>query len=220
MSTTLLIAGFGRFPGAPTNPSATLARALAQRRRTAFDGIKRVAHVFPTSYAAVDRELPKLIANHRPAAVVLFGLAGRTRFVRIETQARNAMSVLFPDVTGVVPAATRIDALAPPRRKGSAPFVRLLAAARTMRIDTRLSHDAGRYLCNYAYWRAIEASANDRGPSLVVFVHVPQVRSAPRARRGKYHAMITAADLARASEAIVLAVATAAARVSARSSRH
>jgi len=219
MNTTLLIAGFGHFPGAPSNPSAKLARTLARRRRTAFDGVERVAHVFPTSYAAVDRDLPKLIAKHRPAAVILFGLAGRTRFVRIETQARNAKSVLFPDATGVVPAEARIDTRAPSRRNGFAPFIRLLAAARTTRVDTRLSRDAGRYLCNYAYWRAIEASANDRGPPLVVFVHVPKVRSVPRARRGKHRAMVTAAHLARAGEAIVLAVVTAAARASARSPR-
>ena len=212
--TALLIAGFGRFPGAPTNPSGTLARQLARLRRTGFDGIERVAHVFATSYAAVDRDLPKLIAKHRPAAVILFGLAGRTKFVRIETQARNAMSVLFPDVEGVVPAKAQIDARAPSRRKGAAPFPRLLGAARGTRVKTRFSRDAGRYLCNYAYWRMIDASARQGGPRLVVFVHVPKVRSGPRARRGKHRAMMTAADLARAGEAIALAMTSAVRRAS------
>jgi pyroglutamyl-peptidase len=205
--TTLLITGFGRFPGAPTNPSGTLARALARRRRTGFDGVERVAHVFATSYAAVDRDLPKLIAKHRPAAVILFGLAGRTRFVRIETQARNAMSLLFPDVDGVVPAKARIAARAPSYRCGAMPFPRLLAAARATGVSTRFSRDAGRYICNYVYWRAIEAAAKPGGPS-VVFVHVPKVRSGPRARRGKHRPMMTAADLARVGDAIVRAIAS------------
>jgi pyrrolidone-carboxylate peptidase len=33
--TTVLITGFGRFPGAPSNPSGPLALALAKRRRPA-----------------------------------------------------------------------------------------------------------------------------------------------------------------------------------------
>jgi len=204
---TLLITGFGRFPGAPTNPSGTLARTLA--RRPGFDGVERIAHEFATSYAAVDRDLPKLIARHRPDAVILFGLAGRTKSVRIETQARNAMSLLFPDVDGVVPAKAPIVPRAPSHRRGAVPFPRLLAAARTTGVNTRFSRDAGRYICNYVYWRAIEAAARPGGPKLVVFVHVPKVRSGPRARRGRHRPMMTAADLVRVGDAIMRTVASA-----------
>ena len=38
----VLITGFGPFPGAPFNPSAALAKALACRRRPALAGIERV----------------------------------------------------------------------------------------------------------------------------------------------------------------------------------
>ena len=103
----VLITGFGRFPGAPFNPSGPLARAVAKRRRPAFADVRRVLHIFETSYAAVDRDLPKLIAQHKPDIVLMFGLAGRTPFVRIETRARNARSILFPDVTGYRPDGTR-----------------------------------------------------------------------------------------------------------------
>ena len=37
----VLITGFGPFPGAPFNPSAALAKALARRRRPALAGIAR-----------------------------------------------------------------------------------------------------------------------------------------------------------------------------------
>ena len=141
--TTILITGFGRFPGAPFNPSAPLARAVGKRRRPAFADVSRVVHIFETSYTAVDRQLPKLMAQHRPDIVLMFGLAGRTPFVRIETRARNARSVLFPDVTGYQPAEREIVPGQPPMR-GHAPFVRLLAASRASRTPTRLSRDAGR----------------------------------------------------------------------------
>ena len=38
-----------------------------------------VAHVFRVTYEAVDRELPDLLARVKPDALLMFGLAGRTR---------------------------------------------------------------------------------------------------------------------------------------------
>ena len=131
--TTILITGFGRFPGAPYNPSGPLARAVARRRRPAFADVQRVVHIFETSYAAVDRDLPKLLARHKPDIVLMFGLAGRTPQVRIETRARNAKSILFPDVTGYRPDESRDRSAASQHARGHAPFARLLAAARASR---------------------------------------------------------------------------------------
>ena len=61
MTATILITGFGPFPGAPFNPTEPLAMELARRRHPAFANVRRVAHVFPVSYAAIDRELPALL---------------------------------------------------------------------------------------------------------------------------------------------------------------
>ena len=203
--TTVLITGFGRFPGAPYNPSEPLARAVAKRRRPALADVKRVVHIFQTSYAAVDRDLPKLLATHNPDIVLLFGLAGRTPQVRIETRARNARSILFPDVTGHRPEERALVAGAPPAQ-GRAPFAALLAAARSSRVATRLSRDAGRYLCNYSYWRALECASRS-GTPLAQFVHIPLV--ARNARRPGRKRRMTQAALARAGEAILLALVTA-----------
>lgn len=201
--TTVLITGFGRFPGAPFNPSAPLARAVARRRRPALADVRRIVHIFETSYAAVDRDLPKLLTQHKPDIVLMFGLAGRTNFVRIETRARNARSVLFPDVSGYQPMEREIAPGQAPLR-GTAPFVQLLAASRASRTPTRLSRDAGRYLCNYVYWRALEAS---RSGTLAQFIHIPPVGRKPL-RPGRKR-RISQAALARAGEAILLALLTA-----------
>src|SRR5438045_1676046 len=139
--TTVLITGFGRFPGAPFNPSGPLARALAKRRRPAFAEVGRAVHVFETSYAAVNRDLRTLLAQHKPDIMLMFGLAARTPFVRIEMRARNAVSILFADVTGFRPVDRAIAAGKPPLQ-GAAPFARLLGAARRSGAHTRLSRDA------------------------------------------------------------------------------
>src|SRR5260370_595039 len=177
MTATILITGFGPFPGAPFNPTGPLVRELARRRDPDLRGIRRVAHVFSTSYAAVDRELPALLARERPDVLLMFGLAPRSRHVRIETRARNALSGAVPDVSGHLPAAGMIAAGARATLTLRTPVHRLVAAARAAGISAALSGDAGSYLCNYLCWRAGEAAHRKGGPRLTVFVHVPNVRA-------------------------------------------
>lgn len=93
----ILVTGFGPFPGAPFNPTMPLVKRLTGLRRPAFDNFALTGHIFDVTYAAVDRELPELIARHRPQALLMFGLAGRTSHLRIESRARNAVTTRFPD---------------------------------------------------------------------------------------------------------------------------
>jgi pyroglutamyl-peptidase len=168
---TMLMTGFGPFPGAPYNPTIKLVDWLTRMRRPALADIRLIGHVFETSYAAVDRDLPILLARYRPDALLMFGLAARTTYIRIETRARNALALL-PDASGQVLRRSVIAPGAPLDRRMPAPQQRLLAAVRTTGMPVRLSRDAGRYLCNYACWRATEVD----GPKLAAFVHVPLVR--------------------------------------------
>jgi pyroglutamyl-peptidase len=200
----ILITGFGPFPGAPFNPSADLAKALARRRRPALAGIDRATHVFATTYASVDRELPKLFAQKpKPDIVLMFGVAGRRRQLCIETRARNAVSLLFPDASGYQPRHGVIKLRGPAALTGRAPFARLAGAAGP---KARLSRDAGRYLCNYVYWRALEHA---RGPRpLVQFVHIPLVNTKPLPRRRAKRSP-TLAQLLKPAEAILIALIAA-----------
>jgi pyroglutamyl-peptidase len=201
----ILITGFGPFPGAPYNPTMGLVKRLAQLRRPAFDEVEFESHIFHVTYATVDRELPKLIESFRPDALLMFGLADRTAFMRVETRARNAVTTTFPD-------ADRNHA-----RKGSivdgadaALFgphtARLLRAARSTGIDARPSRDAGSYLCNYLSWRSIEAVAKENGPRLAAFIHIPLLARGPSSRRKHASHRITLEDLVDAGEAMLLEI--------------
>jgi|SRR5689334_8227579 len=179
MPLTILVTGFGPFPGAPFNPTGAIAERLARLRRPGLSGFKIVTHVFPTSYAAVDRDLPSLVGRHKPRALLMFGLAARARHLRIETRARNAIALL-PDVEGVSIGRSVIAAGHPPAIRLRTPLHPLLAALRR-RCAVSASRDAGRYLCNYLCWRAAELAAAPGGPKLVAFIHVPPVsRGGPR----------------------------------------
>jgi pyroglutamyl-peptidase len=201
----VLITGFGPFPGAPFNPSAALAKALARRRRPALAGIERATHVFATTYASVDRDLPKLFAQkQKPDIVLMFGVAGRRHQLCIETRARNAVSLLFPDAGGHRPRRGVIRLGGPATLTGNAPSARLAGA-----VGTRLSRDAGSYLCNYVYWRALEQVRGTR--PLVQFVHIPPVGTKPRPRRRSSRPP-TLAQLLKAAEAVLIALIAASRR--------
>lgn len=205
----VLITGFGPFPRAPFNPSGLIAQALARRRRPALAGLKRNAHVFATEYACIDRELPRLLAQ-RPDVVLMFGLAGRARELRIETRARNAMAPLLPDAGKYRPQHNTIEFGAPAARRGLAPFAGLAAAIRSRGVRVRVSRDAGTYLCNYTYWRALGAAPGGR--PLVLFVHVPLVPMAARPRRGLGRNVLSLRQIISAGENLLIALAAAARR--------
>jgi pyroglutamyl-peptidase len=219
---SVLITGFARFPGSPINPSGAIARRLARVRRPAFANARLIAKVCPTHYAAIDRQLPRLMAEVEPDVVLMFGLASRTTPVRIERQARNRMLTRFPDASGFTPRTRAIRTGAAPSLRGRAPMMRLLAATRGLVPKAVISRNAGSYVCNYAYWRALEGAAEHK-PAVIVFVHVPMAmtgrRPRPRSRRRKARLE----DLVRVGEAIlaaVIAAATSPGQASAMVTRH
>jgi pyroglutamyl-peptidase len=201
----VLIAGFGRFPGAPVNPSGLVASRLGLRRRPALAATHRITHVFATRYASVDRDLPALLEREAPDIVLLFGVATRARRLRIEELARNRMSVLFPDAGGTHP--TRLT-IAPgrPALRNPRPIERLVRAAGSTGVPAARSRNAGTYLCNYIYWRALEAARRPAGPTLVAFVHVPPIRIKPRPAGERRHPTWGLGELVRAGEAILVAM--------------
>jgi len=209
--TTILVTSFGPFPGAPFNPTGPLVQRLARLRRPVLANTKIVPHIFPTSYAAVDRDLPRLIARHKPDALLMFGLAPRAAIVRIETRARNAVSLL-PDASGIALRRLTIAAGGPAALAMPAPARRLLAAVRATRVPATLSRDAGRYLCNYLCWRAAEAASKRGEPRVAAFIHVPKVRRGPVPRARVKNRPLASADLARAGGAILAAIAVSARR--------
>jgi pyroglutamyl-peptidase len=170
----ILVTGFEPFPGAPYNPTQPLVARLMRLRRPALADVELSSHIFPVTYGAVDRQLPELIDQCRPQALLMFGLAARTSWVRIETRARNAVTMLWPDADhtrvrrGSIAGTADAMAFGPHTAK-------LLRAALATGVDARFSRNAGSYLCNYLSWRAIEAVNGGEGPHLAAFIHVPQL---------------------------------------------
>jgi pyroglutamyl-peptidase len=208
----ILVTGFGPFPGAPYNPTQPLVARLTKLRRPAFADVELSSHIFPVTYKVVDRELPLALEQHKPHALLMFGLASRTGYVRIETRARNAVTMLWPDASqarsrkGSIADGAAAKMFGPHTQK-------LLRAADRTGIDARASRDAGSYLCNYLSWRAIEAVETGNGPRLAAFVHIPPLARDGSPRR-KGFPRITLEELVDAGEAMLLEMVRLARRAS------
>ncbi|WP_375461807.1 peptidase C15 [uncultured Enterovirga sp.] len=176
----LLVTGFGPFPSMPRNPSAALARAVASAPRWRLLGVSAESRILTTAYAALETELDPALAG-KPDAVLMIGVAGRSRRIRVEGRATPRRSALFADAAGV--RAERPEGSGvPSERRSRFPPIRALLALRREQVPARLSRDAGRYLCNAAYFRALAGSA----PTL--FIHIPKpVTPRPRSSPCRRH---------------------------------
>lgn len=177
----LLVTGFGPFPRVPRNPSAALARSLAADRRWRRRGVEARALVLETSYSAIEGTLLPTIRDFAPHAVLMLGVAPRRRRVTPETRAINRASRLYPDVSGAVGArALHLEKGAQLVRRARAPVGVFVGLLRAGGAPASLSRDAGRYLCNAAYFAALGESVAG-APFACAFVHVPL---APEKGRG------------------------------------
>jgi pyroglutamyl-peptidase len=175
MRPRLLVTGFGPFPTMPRNPSGGAAIRVATARRWALYGVEARPLVLTTAYSALDTELRPALAEG-PAAVLMIGVAGRTRPVRVERRATGRRSTLFPDVAGERGAGPGALRSAAARATRVAP-VKPLLALRAQGLPARISRDAGRYLCNASYHQALALAAP------VLFIHIPKPPSPTRPAR-------------------------------------
>jgi len=182
----LLITGFGPFPRVPRNPSASLARDVAADPRWRRLGVAVEALVLDTRYSAIDTHLVPKIREFRPDAILMLGVALRRRHVGIETRAINRVSRLLHDAEGRIAAQPAFRRGAPRMLHSHAPLVAIMQAMRRRGVDARLSRDAGRYLCNAAYFAAL-AEIVQMPRAGTVFIHLPVPRKINRAKRKISH---------------------------------
>ncbi len=175
---TIVVTGFGTFPGARRNPTLDiLARLERQRPRLARLGIALRCVALPVVYEAIEPALRAAIGEQRPDAILHLGLASRRRAITIETRALNHAVPLHPDAARRRPAQILAPG-APAVLRATYPAARIQAALARSGHDARLSIDAGGYVCNATLYRSLLAAHAAR----VGFIHVPRARAArPRA---------------------------------------
>ncbi len=159
MSDRTFITGFGPFGEVPQNPSGLLAERSGRQHQ-----------VLEVSYSAADRFLGGWTPD-RFDRLILLGVAAKSKLVRLEMVARNRSSET-PDLEGRTLSRSQIEPGAPeslPTTLWEARWIDDLSE------HVELSNDAGGYLCNYVYYRALQRFPNCR----IGFLHVPALESMP-----------------------------------------
>jgi pyroglutamyl-peptidase len=164
----ILVTGFEPWAKHKTNPSGELARA--------FDGV-----VLPTEYRACEQALSRAVAERKPRALVMLGLAETRKKLSIEMVALNV------DHAEIADNARERRENRVIRRGGELAIVTRLPAARLLkrlkaaRVPAALSFHAGTFCCNHVFYYALATFTIPCG-----FVHVPLFKTVPLAtqRRG------------------------------------
>jgi len=168
----VLLTGFGPFPGAEVNTSAWLVETLAAQTLPAELDCEIHARVLPTEWESVAALAPHLYEELQPHVMIHFGLHARARAFRLERSAHNRAAPRA-DAKGALPGSRVILPQRPDRLDTTLPASRLAAQLKERGLAAVSSRSAGRYLCNFLYYRSLEWAARQPSPSLVLFVHIP-----------------------------------------------
>ncbi len=173
--TTIVLTGFGPFPGIADNESARLVRRLAKRARLALPAHRIASAVLPTEWQRAPRQLAGLYRRHQPALALHFGVAHETSGFRIETEAAN-LCRSAPDAAGAMPPSLTLAA-DEAVRPVSIDALALAAALQALGYPVSLSDNAGGYLCNAVLFHSLRLAAESQ--CRVGFIHIPASLSPP-----------------------------------------
>jgi pyroglutamyl-peptidase len=178
----ILITGFGPFGNVVCNPSVRIAR---QFKRQAICGASIVTRAFRVSYDEVDRDLRRILAQGAFDIVLLLGIAGNERGIRLERFGKNKDSASAPDVDRKTRRRRPIIRNGQQQFETAAPFSAIRELLKRNGARCRISEDAGGFLCNHAYYVAQNTIARHGMKSICLFVHVPPDRFAIKGMKAK-----------------------------------
>lgn len=172
LTTTVLLTGFGPFPGVPENASSLLVGRLAARARRRWPQVRFATARLPTEWERGPARLAALLGSLEPDVTIHFGVSARARGLEIETTAQNACAAA-PDARDLLPQSLLNEAGGPATRAATLPVERIAASLAAHAIAGGLSHDAGNYLCNGVLYRTLAWCSQRPRPARAGFVHIP-----------------------------------------------
>jgi len=182
--TTVLVTGFGPFPGVPINATMRLVPALADEVPRLFPGVRVATEILATEWLSAPRRLASVLAEVRPDLVLHIGVSSRARGFEIESRARNAC-IASPDAAGALPPAPSVREDGAEHLAAGLPVRHIVTRLRRRGIPAFVSRDAGGYLCNATLYHSLMC-ARDAPGRRVGFIHIPETLARPGgANRGR-----------------------------------
>jgi len=168
---TVLLTGFGPFPGVPVNISIQFAEKLASLGRENFAEIRFITAALPVVWRQAPQQLRHLYRTHRPMFAVHFGVSHIAKGLTIECVAKNQAACI--DAHGQEPVSKILCPDGPTERMSTLPADLFAMRLREQSIPVVLSQDAGSYLCNAVLYHALELMDEMNLQGSCGFVHLP-----------------------------------------------
>lgn len=169
---TVLLTGFGPFPGMPENVSARLVADVGARARLAFKPHRFHVSILPTEWNAAPQRVIALIERLRPAIALHFGVAKEAEGFRIETRGLNQCRMAI-DAAGRMPSGAELISGAPAAYEAGLPLEKIVTRLQDMQLPISKSNDAGGYLCNSVLYHSLHAAPHADTPLSAGFIHMP-----------------------------------------------
>jgi pyroglutamyl-peptidase len=199
---TILVTGFEPFGGETVNASWEAALKLEGWRH---GDTMAVTRLLPCAYEASVRKLVEAIEVLRPDALLMTGQAARRAVVCVERFAHNLDDATAPDNDGARRRALRISRAAPQWLETRVSVRTIARAIKEAGIPSRVSRDAGGFVCNHLYFGALQYLTEERSAIPAVFVHLPVTpEQASPGASAKGLTSVGAADALRAAVAAIL----------------
>lgn len=169
---TILLTGFGAFPGVPTNASAELVSRLAATATRRLAGYTVIGSILPTQWRDAPYYLMDLLESLDPTLVLHFGVSSRTAGFAVEVRGRNTCSQTV-DALGEGPASSCVAAGGPEFLAATLPVQHIVTRLRRRGLPAQVSRDAGGYVCNALLYHSLQDARWRRGSRRTGFVHIP-----------------------------------------------
>jgi pyroglutamyl-peptidase len=169
---TILLTGFGPFPGVDSNATAELVPELIEAARAKFTEHDVVGAILPTEWVAAPQKLGDLLARPGTVLALHFGVSRQAEGFQIELVGRNQCKAVA-DAAGCMPAAECLLDDGPAELACTLPVERIVQRLTRLGVPVRTSTDAGGFLCNALLYHSLGAAHTLAKPHLVGFVHLP-----------------------------------------------
>ncbi len=169
---TIVLTGFGPFPGVTKNATAVLVPRLVEAARTRFADHDIVGEVLPTEWRAAPETLTRLLDGRRAVLALHFGVSDNADGFQVELIGRNVRGGK-KDAAGEAPPTACVAEEGPTLLASTLPAEYILARLSKLKLPCRASVNAGDYLCNALLYHSLDVARDLPQPFMAGFVHVP-----------------------------------------------
>ena len=167
----LLITGFNKFSLHPINPTEELLKTYSFES----ESILVTTWIFPVEYEGVCAQIPALLEEIEPDYVINLGYVSDRYAITPEIASLNFIDSETPDNQGVIIQNKRIIQNAPNAYFTQFNWAKTIEDLKNQDIPTKLSTNAGTYLCNYTSYLFQHHIQEQKLNCSQGFVHIPMM---------------------------------------------